>query len=135
MNPRLSDHIPQQGLDQDTFFIRSNYLLMLVGAFDSPLGVRREVTPDECAILGEWMAVSNEPTQDGVYLLNGSYENDDGLFPDAVLFGWFDGKYHEFEVSDGWFPEIRCWMEVPWLPDVWEAAKKLFYDDKRRFSG
>lgn len=116
------------------FFIRNTYMLMLCGTFDSPLGPRREMKPDDFKQFGEWQDCSTPPGSGGFYFLEGDYENSDGRWPDSVLPAWWHEDYIEWECSDGVFNTPRRWMVIPWLPDVWQAAKEHDEESTRRFN-
>lgn len=120
------------GLDADTFFIRSTYMLMLVGCYPSPLGPRREVKAADLESLGEWKSCATSEPPMGFHLLEGAYEYFEDSWPNAVLPAWYHSDHKEWECDEGYFTEARRWMVIPWLPNVWQAAiEKLAADDVR----
>lgn len=121
----LKDHIAPHTQNMSDYFTRNDYMMMLIGVLPSPLWPRRlkDVTLEEMKQFGAWKPCSEPPTSDGVYFLEGSYENFDDKWESAILPAWWHSHYKEWECSDGSFSQERQWMEIPWLPEIWEAAK------------
>lgn len=133
---KMHDYIAREELGREQFYTRSTYMLMLVGALESPLGPRREVAKDEFARFGEWAPVATPPGEKGFHLLEATYRNFDGEWTSAILPAWFhnDGDgMDDWEASDGVFTEPRAWMDIPWLPAVWNAAEQHNREDTARF--
>lgn len=131
----LNDEIGIESLGMEEFHTREIYLLTIVGGYDSPLGPRRKMKPDEFRPFGEWISTDMPPKSGGYCLVEGDYVNDDDEWPDSVLPAWWDEEYREWTVTDGAFRTIRQWMPVPYLPNVWASASARYHADMQRFTG
>ena len=116
---------PEENEDMHTHILRTDYMLMLIGSYDSPLGQRREIKPEELSQYGQWVLCTTAPTESGWYLLNGEYGDLDGKWDNAVLPAYYNIAFKEWECGDGHFSDPRQWMEVPFLANVWEAAEAM----------
>lgn len=120
------------GVGQEVFFVRGVYMLMLVGAYRSPLGERREVTASDFEQYGTWQSCAEVEPPTGYHLLEGTYESFDDKWPDSVLPAWYHADYKAWECDDGALTEVRRWMLIPWLPDVWRAAEEHVRNESAR---
>jgi hypothetical protein len=118
----LKNHVPHVTQNFENWCIRNDYWMMLIGYLPSSLGPRREITPDDLKPYGEWVSCATPPAESGWYLLEGKYEDLDEKWDKAILPAWYHADEKEWEPSDGWFSEPRQWMEVPYLPELWQEA-------------
>lgn len=123
---KFEDHKPiDDTIGFPDTYVRDDYGLHLVGTFESPIGPRREAKPEDFEVYGDWTPCNQPPEKPGFYLLHGHYINDDGDWPDAILPAWFH-ECQEWDVSYGGFEEVKGWMHIPWIPELWEFVEKRF---------